>query len=494
MKFIRSKLFILGYLGNLLLIVATFVPIIKFNNQIFAFVDQFFYLSLAIVLLSTICLVLITIKKYKIALIPTIINIIIIIYGIYNIFTIDGLDDIQNVENGIAVILYPIGILLSIVGNILTKPIPKENTAKKELINPKNLNTVEINTVEEPKNIESQNNIPNQNINLNFDEQIPLSQILKKEENVNSLNIQENTNNIEQPIEPIKDISNNDIPNIVNENIALNNNQNKTEIDNINITEPIGDIINNEENNVIPNIVHEDISINDNQDGTEITNVSVSEPIQNTNNTSNIMNVSNQDIENKHNEIINDNSDTKEEIKQVPDEIKPINIVQNIEENLIQNNNSNQEKENLFFSNQNNEQKIVNNDSINEIIDINNKDTEIFMSDIIEKPQSSPLEETRTNTTEFEIPDLSQSNDMMMNHTQIMDKPKQEFMAINPSDIKIDTKKPLFKKKEKDQKVEDPLEKIMKRDIPRTLGRTCQFCNTPLGDDERICPLCGRIN
>ena len=168
---------------------------------------------------------------------------------------------------------------------------------------------------------------------------------------------------------------------------------------------------------------------------------------------------------------------------------------QNIEENLMQNNNSNQEKESFTFWNQNIEQTNVNNDSIDEIVDINqndNTDTEIFMSDIIEKPQSSPLEETRINTTEFEIPDLSQNNDMMMNHTQIVDKPKQEFMAINPSDIKINTKKPLFKKKEK--KEEDPLEKIMKRDIPRTLGRTCQFCNTPLGDDERICPLCGRIN
>ena len=96
------------------------------------------------------------------------------------------------------------------------------------------------------------------------------------------------------------------------------------------------------------------------------------------------------------------------------------------------------------------------------------------------------------NNDNIEIPDLDIENDIMTNNTQIEEKIEQNYMAINPGDIKIDEKRVLFKKKEK--KEEDPLEKIMNRNIPRTLDRNCQFCNTPLGDDERICPLCGRIN
>ena len=88
MKSIKNKLFILNYVGSLLLILATFLPIIKFNNQSFAFIDQFFYLSFAIVILSTAVLILTTAKKYKWSLIPTILCAGVIVYGIYNILNI----------------------------------------------------------------------------------------------------------------------------------------------------------------------------------------------------------------------------------------------------------------------------------------------------------------------------------------------------------------------------------------------------------------------
>ena len=136
--------------------------------------------------------------------------------------------------------------------------------------------------------------------------------------------------------------------------------------------------------------------------------------------------------------------------------------------------------------NNNLQNNIINEDS--NLID----NDDIIMNDISEINNQPSLEKYNIKNEDSEIPDQSNDSNLMINNTQEEDKPKQEFMAINPFDIKIDEKKPLFKKKEK--KEEDPIQKLMKRNIPMTVGRTCQFCNTPLGDDERICPICGRIN
>ena len=129
----------------------------------------------------------------------------------------------------------------------------------------------------------------------------------------------------------------------------------------------------------------------------------------------------------------------------------------------------------------------------NEFINIdNNSDEEIIFEDIIENQNIPELELSSNSDLEQEVPDMSIDDNFMTNNIQVMEEPEKQFMAINPTDIKIDEKKTLFKKKEK--KEEDPLVKIMNRNIPTTLGRKCQFCSTQLGDDERICPLCGRIN
>ena len=134
----------------------------------------------------------------------------------------------------------------------------------------------------------------------------------------------------------------------------------------------------------------------------------------------------------------------------------------------------------------------VNDSELNDVIIDKLDNDDIVMDDLDEVSNQPSLEKYNIKNEDLEIPDQSDDNNIMINNIQIEDKPKQEFMAINPFDIKVDEKKPLFKKKEKME--EDPIQKLMKRNIPMTLGRTCQFCNTPLGDDERICPICGRIN
>ena len=369
MNFIRKKLFIISYIGNLLLIVAMFIPLIKFNNQTFAFIDQYFYLSFSIIVLVTISLVLIVMKKYKLSLIPTVINVALIVYGIVNILNIEGLKQTSDLTFGSAFILYPISILLILIGNLLVTS-NKNGKNNKEKIN--EINPIDV-KIEEPNEIE------NNDIELNFDEQIPLSQIIERTQN----NIPNNYNN---------DLTNISKPNVINNN-------------------PIGDFV-------------------------ELNDVTIDK-------------------------LDNDNS---------------ISINDNVSDQL--NNNLNND--------------FVNDSELNDVIIDKLDNDDIVMDDLDEVSNQPSLEKYNIKNEDLEIPDQSDDNNIMINNIQIEDKPKQEFMAINPFDIKVDEKKPLFKKKEKME--EDPIQKLMKRNIPMTLGRTCQFCNTPLGDDERICPICGRIN
>lgn len=424
MRAIRKKLFILSYLGSLLLIVATFVPITKFNNQSFAFIDQFFYLSFAIIILSAINIILVTGKKYKISLIPTVLNTIIIAYGIYDILTIEGLKMTPNFTYGIALILYPIGIVFNLIGGLFT--IGKGDKQKE--ITPITYDKkVDDNLeVSEPSNI-----VEDSDISLNYEEQIPISNLLDK----NNLN-KEQDNLIENNIVgytiiednniPIKDI-NDDIKNVETENIDVKNtSENLDNVDNeMNVIEE-----NQKQVDTNDNIPTKGIEIDDNKISILDENDELLEEIE--------------DYEYK------DDDDFFEE---VIDDI-PIN-------------------------------------DHNNIIDEGSKE-EIFMDDITQTQKIVPVIE-ENQQIDNEIPDVSISDEnIMTNNMQVEDKPKPEFMALNPSDIKIDEKKVLFKKKEK--KEEDPLARLMKRNIPMTLGRTCQFCGTKLGDDERICPICGRIN
>lgn len=404
MKRIRQKLFILIYLGSLLLITATFVPIVKFNNQSFAFIDQFFYLSFAIVILSTITLILATMKKFKLSLIPTILNIGIIIYGIYNILTIEGLKSTPDFSYGIAFILYPVSIMLNIVGGLLaTGKKGKKKEKKKE----KDKNKVETPTqdnntleIEEPQTI-----FEEPTINLDPNEQIPIASLLNR-----------NTE--------FTEISNDDT---IDETKSQENNN--PEFD---------------ENN---ELLQEDDLTNDTLDNLEQT----PNPEEN-NNKPSTENIS----------ILSENDELLEEIEDY------------------------EYNDDDFFEEINEEEMVeLNNNTIT--------NEETYMSDIEDKENIEHRDDIDIINLDAEIPDIASTEEnVMTNNTQVEDAVKPEFMALNPSDIKIDTKKTLFKKKEK--KEENPLERIMKRNIPTTLGRTCQFCNTPLGDDERICPICGRIN
>lgn len=432
MKSIRRKIFILSYLGSLLLIVATIVPIIKFNNQSFAFIDEFFYLSFAIIILSTINLVLVTMKKYKISLIPTILNLIIIGYGIYKILNIKGLNVLKtnaDFSYGIAFILYPIGLIFNIIGGLFATNKTNKND-KIDTIDHEE--RIDINfEVSEPQNINEED------VSLNYEEQIPISDILNKNNIYNKQNnmIEDNLN---KSAEQTNELHEN---NQENDEIIIDENKDGQNINNI--------VPNNEESDSIS--VTEDAEDDDsNNDSNLETNES-------------IMDNENAIIANK-NEIsmLDENDELLEEIEEY--EYKD---------------------DDDFF------EEIIDEDNIEPKINQKNDNKDVMMDDIPEVNDEEVVE-IKNQILDNEIPDLSLTDEnVMINNIQAEDKPKPEFMALNPSDIRINEKN-IPKKKEK--KEEDPIKKLTKRNIPMTLGRTCQFCSTELGDDERICPICGRIN
>lgn len=383
MDSLRKKLFIISYLGNLLLLVALFLPVLKFNNQSFSFIDQYFYLSIGIIIIITLSLILITMKKYKLSLITTTISVSIIVYGIIKIINIDGLKLMTDLSyNIITFVLFAVGFVFSIIGDLFANG--NSNNEQTNISTEKGYNYEPIQNIYD-------NNM-NSNLDINENEQIPLSQIMN--------------NSIEDSI-------------VTDMNFSLKDNSN------INIKNHVA----NENSNTIENIhtnTFDDINYN------------FTEPDSSNND-----------------DLINEQT------------------TDNIDVGLSTFNN------NLQENNVNEDSNIIDND-------------DIIMNDINEINNQPSLEKYNIKNEDLEIPDQSNDSNLMINNIQEEDKPKQEFMAINPFDIKVDEKKPLFKKKEK--KEEDPIQKLMKRNIPMTLGRTCQFCNTPLGDDERICPICGRIN
>ncbi len=431
MKKVRNKLFILSYIGSLLLIVATVVPIIKFNNQSFAFIDEFFYLSFAIIILSTINLVLVTIKKYKISLIPTILNLIIIIYGIYKILNIDGLNLIKTHDDfgyGIAFILYPIGLIINIIGGLLTTNKNNKNE-ESDTINYEMSTDIGF-EVNEPQNIIEEE------VSLDYEEQIPISDILNKSNINQNDKIENNLESIDKEI--ANKHENNEVSNKDDEEIIPNENTDSEDINSM--------TINNEK--VDENVDTTDYIENNNPD-----NDSKLEQDEDKNYSDSI------DFDNNKISILDENDELLEEIEEY--EYK--------------------DDEDFF-------EEIIEDNSINIDTTKSNDDKDAITTDINEMNDSEVGNENLDN----EIPDLSLTNEnIMINNIQAEDKPKPEFMAINPSDIKINEKN-IPKKKEK--KEEDSLKKLTKRNIPMTLGRTCQFCSTELGDDERICPICGRIN
>ena len=477
MDSLRKKLFIISYLGNLLLLVALFLPILKFNNQSFSFIDQYFSLSIGIIILITLSLILITIKKYKLSVVPTTISAAIIIYGIIKITNIDGLKLMTDLSYSIITfVLFAVGFVFSIIGDLFAN-----NNSNNEQTN---ISTQKDYNYEPIQNMYD-NNI-NSNLDLNENEQIPLSQIMSNNINdsiqdsvVPDMNLSLENNSL--------DVTNNTLTESTNfNNHDLLNEQNIVGIDNNS-----AGFNNSQENSVSEN---SNLIENINTNTLDVTNNTLTEST----------NFNNHDLLNEQNTVGIDNNSSIFNNSQENNVSEDSNLIENINIDTFDDINNNFTE---FMSSNNddlisepttnidNNSSELNNNLQNNIINedsnlIDNDD--IIMNDISEINNQPSLEKYNIKNEDSEIPDQSNDSNLMINNTQEEDKPKQEFMAINPFDIKIDEKKPLFKKKEK--KEEDPIQKLMKRNIPMTLGRTCQFCNTPLGDDERICPICGRIN
>ena len=477
MDSLRKKLFIISYLGNLLLLVALFLPILKFNNQSFSFIDQYFSLSIGIIILITLSLILITIKKYKLSVVPTTISAAIIIYGIIKITNIDGLKLMTDLSYSIITfVLFAVGFVFSIIGDLLANG--NSNNEQTNISTQKDYNYEPIQNMYD-------NNI-NSNLDLNENEQIPLSQIMSNNINdsiqdsvVPDMNLSLENNSL--------DVTNNTLTESTNfNNHDLLNEQNTVGIDNNS-----AGFNNSQENNV-------------SEDSNLIENINIDTFDDINNNFTESTNSNNHDLLNEQNTVGIDNNSSIFNNSQENNVSEDSNLIENINIDTFDDINNNFTE---FMSSNNddlisepttnidNNSSELNNNLQNNIINedsnlIDNDD--IIMNDISEINNQPSLEKYNIKNEDSEIPDQSNDSNLMINNTQEEDKPKQEFMAINPFDIKIDEKKPLFKKKEK--KEEDPIQKLMKRNIPMTLGRTCQFCNTPLGDDERICPICGRIN
>ena len=477
MDSLRKKLFIISYLGNLLLLVALFLPILKFNNQSFSFIDQYFSLSIGIIILITLSLILITIKKYKLSVVPTTISAAIIIYGIIKITNIDGLKLMTDLSYSIITfVLFVVGFVFSIIGDLFANG--NSNNEQTNISTQKDYNYEPIQNMYD-------NNI-NSNLDLNENEQIPLSQIMSNNINdsiqdsvVPDMNLSLENNSL--------DVTNNTLTESTNfNNHDLLNEQNTVGIDNNS-----AGFNNSQENNV-------------SEDSNLIENINIDTFDDINNNFTESTNSNNHDLLNEQNTVGIDNNSSIFNNSQENNVSEDSNLIENINIDTFDDINNNFTE---FMSSNNddlisepttnidNNSSELNNNLQNNIINedsnlIDNDD--IIMNDISEINNQPSLEKYNIKNEDSEIPDQSNDSNLMINNTQEEDKPKQEFMAINPFDIKIDEKKPLFKKKKK--KEEDPIQKLMKRNIPMTLGRTCQFCNTPLGDDERICPICGRIN
>ena len=477
MDSLRKKLFIISYLGNLLLLVALFLPILKFNNQSFSFIDQYFSLSIGIIILITLSLILITIKKYKLSVVPTTISAAIIIYGIIKITNIDGLKLMTDLSYSIITfVLFAVGFVFSIIGDLFANG--NSNNEQTNISTQKDYNYEPIQNMYD-------NNI-NSNLDLNENEQIPLSQIMSNNINdsiqdsvVPDMNLSLENNSL--------DVTNNTLTESTNfNNHDLLNEQNTVGIDNNS-----AGFNNSQENSVSEN---SNLIENINTNTLDVTNNTLTEST----------NFNNHDLLNEQNTVGIDNNSSIFNNSQENNVSEDSNLIENINIDTFDDINNNFTE---FMSSNNddlisepttnidNNSSELNNNLQNNIINedsnlIDNDD--IIMNDISEINNQPSLEKYNIKNEDSEIPDQSNDSNLMINNTQEEDKPKQEFMAINPFDIKIDEKKPLFKKKEK--KEEDPIQKLMRRNIPMTLGRTCQFCNTPLGDDERICPICGRIN
>lgn len=399
--FIKRLIF---YLGVLIIITSFFIPIISFDGNSFALIDNNPYIPTVVIILCVAELILLRLKKPKLVIIPLIVNIVLIFLAIKDIFSIDGLDLVEY-KKEIAVFLFPIGVILCIIAEVLIIFTNNEFLEKRK----------------EKKKVEK-------SIDKALDS---LGEFVSKESNEEIKKPKlKSIFDYSEPKIPIDALKLSDIPSESVPQIEV-------------------------ENEIIDNLDFNKISetlLFDNEVKFDLFNSSI-------NSYSDV----NYDFESN---VINENS------YDIPyDNLVDMNFSEVV---------NNQTNDNYL---NNNETYNFNGISVrdNEVVE-SLDDFDDGMQDVIENVQEIPFKSYNNNLSD--VPEISNEN-VMINNIQEADIPKQTYMAINPNDRIVDM----------EIKKEDvPQINITDRKIDNSLGRTCNFCGTPLGNNERICPLCGRIN
>lgn len=465
------------YLGVLLTILSVFVPIVSFDimneTQSFSIMDNGFkgqILGGIIIALAALVLFLMTLKKYKFMFVPTFIDIILIIISINQIYNMEEIKLIEY-KREIANILFPIGIIVTLFGEVLivfsnkidkfTKKHEEEKLIEKAI---DNLGDVDSET-------EKQLIIAQENNDDFVGEQIPLDNLKRNAvpsksfepdvvDNVNMDNINENllfdnevhadliNSKLDTPYDVVESsdnittFSNNIENNTTVENKVVDNLnaiENTTIDNNLNVVEntTIDNNLNVSENNVVEN--SENISGNFNEPSIKVS-YSFASPSNETD-----------DFAPQNVEMTNFYDDDDDDIEFLPD--LDDDDINQMSESTSSDEDYDYEDEDIVFEEQ-----------VNNVIPD-------FSQPIVSDNYS-------------DIPDVGGDN-FMINNIQKHDEIAPQYMAFNPSDRVVNNTEEVIPNSTVD---------FANRNIIRLKNRYCSFCNTPLGDDERICPKCGRIN
>lgn len=480
------------YVGVLLTILAVFVPTVSFEimgkTQYFSIMDNGFkgqILGGIIVALASLVLILMTLKKYKYMVIPTVLDIILIVISINQIYNMEAIKLIDY-KRGISNILFPVGIIITIFGEVLLIFSNKINNITDKKKEEKLIDKAIDNLGDMDPELENQLIMAQEESNIDYSgEQIPLTSLKNDNisnksfepdvvENVNMDNVSENflfdnevhTDYINTSLDSSGEVK------IENNNTDLNPVNNISTVDNLsfeNITNN-NDIVNTVENistseisNPVENISTNDISNNVENVSTSdilnpVENISTSEVSNNVENVSNNLDVT-----------INDNTPSfsvsysfASPVENTNEEFTPQNVPMT-----------------SFYDDD---------DDIEFLPDLEDEEYDDEDSYDLEDVQNSnevSFEDTPIQSDNYsDIPDVKNEN-FMVNNVQKFDEVAPQYMAINPSDRITEHKEEIIQKSTVD---------FANRNVTRLKNRFCAFCQTPLGDDERICPECGRIN
>ena len=469
------------YIGVLLTILSVFVPVVSLEvmgeTQSFSIMDNGllgYILGGIIVLMAASVLFLMTLKKHKIMFVPTFIDIVLFIITISQIYNMDDLKMVEY-KREISNILFPCGIIITIFGEVLlvfSSSLDKMSVKHKEskLIDKAIDNLGEMDAdmeaqlaaVQEdsPSIDPSTEQIPVSNISFSFDEKL----------STNNKPVNQPVLNNVKSFEP--DVVENIEVNGSNENLIFDN---EVKLDSINTVMENTEVNNIASNNVIDNYNINNIPSNNVVDNYNMNSIPSNNVVDNFN------------MNNIPSNNVVDNNVTSENVS-----YNVVNNYDNDDSNVI----------NVSYSiatpiiDDNNDEDIIQNIPMTSLYDdaVTSQDDFEFLPDLDDEVQTSNddmidiasnviSDEVKIESDNYsDIPEINSEN-YMFNNVQEPDEVKPQYMAINPSDR-------INNEEEEQDYVEDrPI-----RQLPRLKNRSCSFCNTPLGDDERICPECGRIN